>query len=143
MLGSLKTEVTRKKLAYVFATRRSRAKKTVWVHSCQSPITEKTHARPIVTAANDFGSQIAAGDRATTATSAANGKMKKASSMLPCWRSRAQTSETASKAMKAAAGTASNAGSGETGPRHARTRSARLEAASTPYSGRSRNACWL
>src|SRR5919201_4539784 len=126
MLGSLKTEVTRKKLAYVFATRSSRAKKTVCVHSCQSPITEKTQARPTTAAASALGSQLASGERATTETSAANGKMKNASSMLPWWRSRAQTSERASKAMNAAAGTARSAGRGAIGPFHALNSRARL-----------------
>ena len=46
--------------------------------------------------------------------------MKKTSSTLPCSTSCAQSSEIASKAMNAATGTASSAGSGETGPRAVR-----------------------
>src|SRR5438067_4250641 len=131
MLGSLKTDVTRTKVAYVLATRRSWAKKSRCVHSCQSPITEKTQARPTTTIVSTRGNHAANGARATTASSATNGKTKKASSMDPCCRSCAQRSDAASTTTNAAAGSASTGGNCLTGPRTAWTSSATHAAAST------------
>src|SRR5262249_59850825 len=107
------------------------AKKTVRVFSCQSPITENTTASPTSVIARARGSHFANGERARTVSSAANGKMKNASSLLPSSRSSAQRIETASSATNAAAAAATPNGSSGTDPLKERKTSASAADAST------------
>src|SRR6476620_6009747 len=112
MLGSLNSDVTLKYVVYALATRRSCANTSVCDHAWYRPTAAKTAASATSVTASARGSHTAYGARATIARSAAKGKTKKSNSIEPCWRSRAQRSDSEAQPMRAVAGTASQAGIG-------------------------------
>ena len=94
-LGSLKSDVTRKKDVYAFATSRSRAKKSVRVCACQIPTAAKSVPSATSVTRRARGSQSATGARATTASPATNGKTKKASAIAPARSSKVHRNDVA------------------------------------------------
>src|SRR5215210_8740361 len=87
MLGSLKTEVTRKKVVYALPTSRSGAKKRSPLLSCQSPTAVNIQASVTRAVARARGVQRSKGERATTAASTEKGSRKKTSAIVPLWTS--------------------------------------------------------
>src|SRR5215210_4855966 len=83
MLGSLKTEVTRKNVVYALLTSRSGAKKRSPLLSCQSPTAVNAQASDTRAVASARGVQRAKGECATTAPSAEKGSRKKTSAIVP------------------------------------------------------------
>src|SRR5215213_3949252 len=125
MLGSLKTDVTRKKVVYALLTSRSGAKKSSPLLSCQSPIAVNAQASDTRAVARARGVQRSKGERATTAASAANGSRKKTSSIAPLCASVDQEKDAAASRVNAAAGPAKRSGIGfSSAPRRTRATNA-------------------
>ncbi len=100
--------------------------------ACHSPTSANTVASPIPTAASARGTKSGKSARATVASSAAKGSVKKAIRLVPASTSSAHRSDTIAKAKNAAAGYAMTGGSARTClPRSARQPRASTAASST------------
>src|SRR5829696_5686268 len=110
MLGSLKTEVTRKKVVYALPTSRSGAKKSSPLLSCQSPTAVNAQASETRAVARARGAQRSKGERATTAARAEKGRRKKTSAIVPLRASVDQERDVAASSVNAAAGPAKMSG---------------------------------
>ena len=82
--------------------------------ACHSPTSANTVASPMPTAASARGTKSGKSARATVASSAANGSVKKASRLVPASTSSAHSSDRNANAKKAAAGYAMTVGSART-----------------------------
>src|SRR5215204_6724423 len=132
MLGSLKTEVTRKNVVYALPTSRSGAKKSSPLLSCQSPTAVNAQASDTMATASARGVQRSKGERATTTASAENGSRKKTSSIVPLCTSVDQESDAAASRVNAAAGPAKRSGIDfSSAPARTRATNASTAAAST------------